>query len=230
MGETSAPSRRTMATGRDALEASPTSRSDPQTEMPTAEVEDQPAACGRRGGGAPCKRQGSLHRPIAYHLPPPVELGLRLLRARMGSHRPAAGLEGARDPGSGPRCPGDDPPRRVHPAALQPAGRSRRLGSRAHPRAVSRYMPGPRRWGRRHGRDGRRISAITEPPLAATCLWLLYEEHPDEAPVRSCGRFTAGTASCSLHGTLTASASRSSSTHGSRDATMRGSGISRSLR
>jgi hypothetical protein len=47
------------------------------------------------------------------------------------------------------------------------------------------YMPGPRWWGRRCGRDGRRISAITQPPLAATCLRLLYEEHPDEPRARA---------------------------------------------
>lgn len=38
-------------------------------------------------------------------------------------------------------------------------------------------MPGP--GGRRHGADGRRISAITQPPLAASCLRLLFELHPD---------------------------------------------------
>jgi hypothetical protein len=53
------------------------------------------------------------------------------------------------------------------------------------PAPYPRYMPGPRWWGRRHGRDGRRISAITQPPLAATCLRLLYEEHPDEARARA---------------------------------------------
>ena len=48
----------------------------------------------------------------------------------------------------------------------------------ARPRA--RYLPGPRWWGKRTGADGRRISAITQPPLAATCMRLLFEEHPDE--------------------------------------------------
>jgi hypothetical protein len=53
------------------------------------------------------------------------------------------------------------------------------------PAPYPRYMPGPRWWGRRHGRDGRRISAITQPPLAATCLRLVFEEHPDEARARA---------------------------------------------
>jgi hypothetical protein len=44
----------------------------------------------------------------------------------------------------------------------------------------ARYLPGPVWWGVRRGRDGRRISAITQPPVAATCLRLLFEEHPDE--------------------------------------------------
>jgi hypothetical protein len=98
------------------------------------------------------------------------------------------------------------------------------------PAPYPRYMPGPSWWGRRHGRDGRRISAITQPPLAATCLRLLYEEHPDEARARAILR--------PLHGwhrfLLTARdpdglGERSSSTHGSQDATMRWSGMSRSL-
>jgi hypothetical protein len=53
------------------------------------------------------------------------------------------------------------------------------------PAPYPRYMPGPRWWGRRHGMDGRRISAITQPPLAATCLRLLYEQHPDDARARA---------------------------------------------
>ena len=53
----------------------------------------------------------------------------------------------------------------------------------ARPRA--RYMPSARWWGRREGRDGRRISAITQPPVAATCARILFEEHPDEARARA---------------------------------------------
>jgi hypothetical protein len=44
----------------------------------------------------------------------------------------------------------------------------------------TRYLPGPRWWGRRTGADGRRISGITQPPLAATCMRLLFDAHPDE--------------------------------------------------
>ena len=47
-------------------------------------------------------------------------------------------------------------------------------------RPYARYLPGPPWWGRRLGADGRRISGITQPPLAATCARLLFEEHPDE--------------------------------------------------
>jgi hypothetical protein len=47
-------------------------------------------------------------------------------------------------------------------------------------RPYARYLPGPRWWGRRLSVDGRRISGITQPPLAATCARLLFEEHPDE--------------------------------------------------
>jgi hypothetical protein len=47
-------------------------------------------------------------------------------------------------------------------------------------RPYARYLPGPRWWGRRFGADGRRISAITQPPLAATTARILFEEHPDE--------------------------------------------------
>ena len=48
-----------------------------------------------------------------------------------------------------------------------------------------RYLPGPRWWGVRTGMDGRRISAITQPPLAATCARLLFERHPDEPRARA---------------------------------------------
>jgi mannosylglycerate hydrolase len=44
----------------------------------------------------------------------------------------------------------------------------------------ARYLPGPRWWGRRFSADGRRISGITQPPVAATCLRMLFEERPDE--------------------------------------------------
>jgi hypothetical protein len=47
-----------------------------------------------------------------------------------------------------------------------------------------RYVPGARWWGRRVSADGRRISGITQPPVAATSLRLLFEEHPDERRAR----------------------------------------------
>jgi mannosylglycerate hydrolase len=50
--------------------------------------------------------------------------------------------------------------------------------------AAARYLPGPRWWGRRTGADGRRISGITQPPLAATCMRLLFDSHPDERRAR----------------------------------------------
>ncbi len=52
-------------------------------------------------------------------------------------------------------------------------------------RLTGRYLPGPRWWGRRVGADGRRISGITQPPLAATCLRLLFDDHPDERRARA---------------------------------------------
>lgn len=52
------------------------------------------------------------------------------------------------------------------------------------PRVGSRYLPGPRWWGKRIGADGRRISGITQPPVAATCMRLLFERHPDERRAR----------------------------------------------
>jgi Glycosyl hydrolase family 63 C-terminal domain len=51
-------------------------------------------------------------------------------------------------------------------------------------RPGARYLPGPLWWGRRNGADGRRISAITQPPVAATCARLLFERHPDEDRAR----------------------------------------------
>jgi glycogen debranching enzyme len=56
-----------------------------------------------------------------------------------------------------------------------------------HPRLrvfTVRYVPGARWWGRRAGADGRRISGITQPPVAATCLRLLFDQHPDERRAR----------------------------------------------
>jgi hypothetical protein len=47
-------------------------------------------------------------------------------------------------------------------------------------RPYARYLPGPIWWGRRHGADGRRISGITQPPLAATCARLLFDRDPAE--------------------------------------------------
>jgi hypothetical protein len=52
------------------------------------------------------------------------------------------------------------------------------------PRLKARYLPGPRWWGKRRGADGRRISGITQPPVAATCMRLLFERHPDENRAR----------------------------------------------
>jgi hypothetical protein len=51
-------------------------------------------------------------------------------------------------------------------------------------RPYARYLPGPRWWGRRFAVDGRRISGITQPPLAASCARLVFERHPDERRVR----------------------------------------------
>src|SRR4051795_12381569 len=48
-----------------------------------------------------------------------------------------------------------------------------------------RYMPGPIWWGKRVGFDGRRISGITQPPVAATCTRLLFEAHPAEPRARA---------------------------------------------
>jgi hypothetical protein len=52
-------------------------------------------------------------------------------------------------------------------------------------RPYARYLPGPRWWGRRVSVDGRRISGITQPPVAATCARLLFERHPDEPRARA---------------------------------------------
>jgi mannosylglycerate hydrolase len=52
-------------------------------------------------------------------------------------------------------------------------------------RPYARYLPGPRWWGRRSSADGRRISGITQPPVAATCARLLFERHPHEPCARA---------------------------------------------
>ena len=52
-------------------------------------------------------------------------------------------------------------------------------------RPYARYLPGPRWWGRRFAVDGRRISGISQPPLAASCARLLFEQHPDERRARA---------------------------------------------
>lgn len=63
---------------------------------------------------------------------------------------------------------------------------SERLGPRLRgaitlvARPYARYLPGPVWWGRRLSVDGRRISGITQPPLAATAMRLLFERDPDE--------------------------------------------------
>ena len=52
-------------------------------------------------------------------------------------------------------------------------------------RPSPRYMPGPIWWGTCISFDGRRISQITQPPIAATCMRLLFEDHPDERRARA---------------------------------------------
>jgi Glycosyl hydrolase family 63 C-terminal domain len=52
-------------------------------------------------------------------------------------------------------------------------------------RPYARYLPGPGWWGRRFSVDGRRISGITQPPLAATSARLLFADHPDEPRARA---------------------------------------------
>jgi hypothetical protein len=52
-------------------------------------------------------------------------------------------------------------------------------------RPYARYLPGPRWWGRRVALDGRRISGITQPPLAASCARLVFERHPQERRARA---------------------------------------------
>jgi len=43
------------------------------------------------------------------------------------------------------------------------------------------YEPGPEWWGDVRARDGRRATAITQPPVAATCLRLIVERSPSAA-------------------------------------------------
>lgn len=52
-------------------------------------------------------------------------------------------------------------------------------------RPYPRYLPGPRWWGKRFSVDGRRISGITQPPVAATSMRMLFERHPDERRARA---------------------------------------------
>jgi hypothetical protein len=46
------------------------------------------------------------------------------------------------------------------------------------------YLPGAAWWGPRLEADGRAISGITHPPLAATCMRLLFSRAPDERQAR----------------------------------------------
>ncbi len=46
------------------------------------------------------------------------------------------------------------------------------------------YEPGPQRWGDLRAADGRRTTAITQPPVAATCLRLLHVRCPDPERAR----------------------------------------------
>lgn len=48
-----------------------------------------------------------------------------------------------------------------------------------------RYSPSPAWWGWRRGGDGRFCSAITQPPVAATATWLLFEATGDEPRARA---------------------------------------------
>ncbi|HEX6583351.1 MAG TPA: hypothetical protein VF056_07075 [Thermoleophilaceae bacterium] len=69
--------------------------------------------------------------------------------------------------------------------ARDPGGMLPHIAFQRRLRVLSvRYVPGARWWGRRVGADGRRISGITQPPVAATCLRLLFEAHPDERRAR----------------------------------------------
>ena len=46
------------------------------------------------------------------------------------------------------------------------------------------YFPAADWWPPRWSADGRRTSSISQPPVAATCLRLLFERHPDPAAAR----------------------------------------------
>jgi Glycosyl hydrolase family 63 C-terminal domain len=65
-------------------------------------------------------------------------------------------------------------------------------------RPYARYLPGPRWWGKRFSVDGRRISGITQPPVAATSMRLLFEDHPDERRARQLLRPLLGWHRCLL--------------------------------
>ena len=49
----------------------------------------------------------------------------------------------------------------------------------AYSPAPQLYFPSADWWPPAWGRDGRRTSAISQPPVAATCLRLVFEQHPD---------------------------------------------------
>lgn len=46
------------------------------------------------------------------------------------------------------------------------------------------YLPGPDWWGGLTGKNGQYVSGITQPPVAATCLRLLFKYSPDEEAAR----------------------------------------------
>jgi hypothetical protein len=154
--------------------------------MPTAEVEDDPTPPLEAAEAvlrANDKGSYTVPSPITYPHQWNWDSALCALGwARIAPHRAWEELEalaGARDPR------GMIPHVAFTPLLSSRRGGRARLALARIPAPYPRYMPGPRWWGRRHGRDGRRISAITHPPLAATCLRLLYEEHPDEARARA---------------------------------------------
>jgi len=154
--------------------------------MPTAGVEDQPAPPLEAAEAvlrANDKGSYTVPSPITYPHQWNWDSALCALGwARIAPHRAWEELEAlarARDARG-----------MIPHVAFTPLLSSRRGGHAGSalariPAPYPRYMPGPRWWGRRHGRDGRRISAITQPPIAATCLRLLYEEHPHEARARA---------------------------------------------
>jgi Glycosyl hydrolase family 63 C-terminal domain len=148
--------------------------------MPTTEFEDEPApALDAAEAVLRANDKGcyTVPSPITYPHQWNWDSALCALGwARMAPHRAWEELETlarARDA------------RGMIPHVAYTPRRSGRRGGRAALAPHPRYLPGPRWWGRRHGRDGRRISALTQPPVAATCLRLVYEEHPDEARARA---------------------------------------------